>query len=149
MAALELLWPRRGCADRYARQVAGESTFYVAHDGEEIVGRGEAHWAGPFMSEVADAIGSVPEINGLEIVAHRRGAGIGTALIAAIEEEARRRGVPAIGLGVGLDNDRAERLYRRLGYVDDLRYEDCYTWIDADDVAHEAADACQFLTKQL
>ena len=42
--------------------------------------------------------------------------GIGTRLVAAGEEEARRRGFPALELSVEPDNPGALRLYRRLGY---------------------------------
>jgi len=149
VAALEALWPRVGLADRYARQKAGESTFFLAHDGDDIVGRGEAIWTGPVMTAVREALGVVPEINGLVVVEGRRGEGIGTALLEAIEDEARQRGFAAIGLGVDFDNHEAEKLYRRLGFTGDLRYDDCYTTYDADGVPHDVADPCRFMTKRL
>jgi GNAT superfamily N-acetyltransferase len=149
LAALEALWPLRGCANRYARQVSGESSFLLVRDESEIVGRCEVRWAGPFMPEVQAALGAIPEINGLEVVTDHRGLGIGTAIIGDIEAQARRRGLTAIGLGVALDNHKAERLYRRLGYDGDLRYVDRYTWHDANGQPHDAADDCRFMTKQL
>ena len=44
--------------------------------------------------------------------------GIGTALVQAGEDTARRLGHGRIALGVGLDNPGARRLYERLGYRD-------------------------------
>ncbi len=45
-----------------------------------------------------------------------QGLGIGTALIAELEDRVRRRGRSEARLGVEHDNPAAHRLYRRLGY---------------------------------
>jgi [ribosomal protein S18]-alanine N-acetyltransferase len=45
-----------------------------------------------------------------------RGQGVGSALIAAVEEEARRRDLKAVNLEVAVENADAIRLYERLGY---------------------------------
>jgi ribosomal protein S18 acetylase RimI-like enzyme len=42
--------------------------------------------------------------------------GVGSLLIAELEDRVRRRGLPRATLGVEHDNPRAEALYRRLGY---------------------------------
>ncbi|KAB7744119.1 GNAT family N-acetyltransferase [Nostocoides sp. F2B08] len=47
-----------------------------------------------------------------------RGRGIGTAVVQDLISDARSRG-DAVTLSVARDNDRAVRLYRRLGFVDD------------------------------
>jgi GNAT superfamily N-acetyltransferase len=44
--------------------------------------------------------------------------GIGTALIHAGEDTARRLGHQRLAMGVGVDNPDARRLYERLGYTD-------------------------------
>ncbi|WP_201293276.1 GNAT family N-acetyltransferase [Arthrobacter zhaoguopingii] len=46
----------------------------------------------------------------------RRPRGAGTARCAWAEEQAAAAGFGAIYLGVGVDNDRARKLYERLGY---------------------------------
>lgn len=43
--------------------------------------------------------------------------GVGSILIAALEDRVRRRGLPRATLSVEHDNPRAEALYRRLGYT--------------------------------
>jgi GNAT superfamily N-acetyltransferase len=53
------------------------------------------------------------EMNALE--AGPQGQGIGTALILAGEQEARRRAAPIPGLAVEVQNQGAGRLYERLG----------------------------------
>ncbi|HEY9291878.1 MAG TPA: GNAT family N-acetyltransferase [Microlunatus sp.] len=45
--------------------------------------------------------------------------GVGTILIAELEERIRRRGLSRATLGVEHDNPRAAALYRRLGYSED------------------------------
>lgn len=50
-----------------------------------------------------------------------RGAGIGSRLLAAAEDEARRRGLPYMGLMVTEDNAAARALYERAGYLTERR----------------------------
>jgi ribosomal protein S18 acetylase RimI-like enzyme len=52
------------------------------------------------------------------IAPERRGAGFGSAALAALEEWARANGVTSIGLHVFGHNDGARQLYRRIGYVE-------------------------------
>ena len=51
----------------------------------------------------------------------RGGAGIGTALLTAAEDEARRRGLPYMALMVTDENAPARALYDRAGYVTERR----------------------------
>jgi ribosomal protein S18 acetylase RimI-like enzyme len=51
----------------------------------------------------------------------RQGAGIGAALLAAAEDEARRRGLPYMALMVTEENAVARRLYERAGYGTERR----------------------------
>jgi RimJ/RimL family protein N-acetyltransferase len=53
---------------------------------------------------------------GIAVVDEWRGRGVGTALLAAVENWARHAGVEAIVLDVATPNDAAARLYERLGY---------------------------------
>lgn len=50
-----------------------------------------------------------------------QGAGIGTALLAAAEDEARRRGLPYMALMVTEENEAARGLYERAGYRTERR----------------------------
>lgn len=50
-----------------------------------------------------------------------RRTGVGAALLAAAEDEARRRGVPYIALMVSEENEGARRLYGHAGYHTERR----------------------------
>ena len=108
---------RRFFADCLARQAAGEGVLLVAWlDG----------WpAGDvFLSRDADEhevrrhLPGVATLAHLEVAGRLQRRGIGTALVLAGEDAARRLGRDRIALGVGLDNPGARRLYERLGYTD-------------------------------
>jgi GNAT superfamily N-acetyltransferase len=60
----------------------------------------------------------VPTLTHLEVLGPLQRRGIGTALIHAGEDTARRLGDQHLAIGVGLDNPGARRLYERLGYAD-------------------------------
>jgi ribosomal protein S18 acetylase RimI-like enzyme len=62
-----------------------------------------------------------PEVAGLYgmwVAPEARGAGVGTALIDAVEAWAREAGYGSIGLGVTTGNEPAIRLYSARGYTD-------------------------------
>ena len=94
-------WPREG------------DVGFVADDGDPI---GAAWWR--YLTHDDPGYGYVddntPEIS-MGVVASHRGQGVGTALLGALCNEARRRDMPALSLSVE-DGNRAAALYRRLGF---------------------------------
>ena len=67
------------------------------------------HWAG----ETDASIGEL-------VVAHEaEGMGIGTALVEAVVEHAKAEGYARISVSTGAANERARRLYGRLGFEDE------------------------------
>jgi RimJ/RimL family protein N-acetyltransferase len=56
---------------------------------------------------------------GMFVAAHRRG--VATALVAAVIEWTRARGLHKLALGVFPHNDAAIALYRKFGFVDEGR----------------------------
>jgi ribosomal-protein-alanine N-acetyltransferase len=83
-----------------------ETRFYlVARDGAEIVG-----YAG---------LCAYPDESFVQTIAvkrDRQGTGIGTTLLTALIDEARRRDEPMVGLEVRADNLVAQRMYRGFGF---------------------------------
>jgi GNAT superfamily N-acetyltransferase len=56
-------------------------------------------------------------VDELYVIPERRGAGLGRALLRAVEAEARRSGVRRLHLEVERGNDAARRLYLREGFA--------------------------------
>jgi putative acetyltransferase len=57
------------------------------------------------------------ELKKLYVDGAARGVGLGARLVGLVEDEARRRGAPAVELWSDTRFDKAHRLYERLGYV--------------------------------
>ena len=62
--------------------------------------------------------GGQADVLTLAVAAHRWGEGIGGALLDGLRTEAARRACTEVFLEVRVDNDRAQRLYRRRGFTD-------------------------------
>ena len=75
--------------------------------------------------------------------------GIGTALLEACEDEARRRGYPAIHLGVDDRDPRPVSLYRRAGYQVVGSEPGSWHEMDADGAARLVTVNLVLMTKQL
>jgi len=96
----------------FLRSVGGDlRNVLVSLDGDRIVG-----YANPVVDEDEAWIG------GIGVLPSHRGRGIGTKLMLAAERDCRERGVREISLEVIEGNDRATRLYGKLGYVGGRRY---------------------------
>lgn len=80
------------------------SEYLVAWLGGEPVGHVCVEWSEP------------PELQDLWVLPERRGEGIGTALVEAVERRVSARDAALLRLTVGIANTRAARLYERLGY---------------------------------
>lgn len=105
--------------DRYWQEnVVGERITLIAELEGTIVGYTNIIWLPVYESFREQGI---PEINDMNVVAPLRCNGIGTKLIAAAEAIARHSGKSVIGIGVGATPDYAiaQKLYPKLGYVED------------------------------
>jgi GNAT superfamily N-acetyltransferase len=135
--------------ERWAWQLRQKAVYLLAWRGAEVVGRATLLLRSRYP-EVRSVLPELAEINALE--ARPQGEGTGTALILAAEREARHRSVPIAGLAVDITNDRAQRLYERLGYAMWAHGLVIDRWIqraNAGRILGEQADQCFYLTKQL
>jgi ribosomal protein S18 acetylase RimI-like enzyme len=87
----------------------------VAEDGGRVAGF-LACTVRPNLYHGADA-GHVDE---LVVDRDCRGRGIGTMLLTEFLERMRRRGCAEVSVGVLLGNDRAQRLYRAMGFTEEV-----------------------------
>lgn len=120
-------------------QADGVSVLLVAWIRTDPVGSGQL-----------DLRTSPVELKNLSVRPDVRGRGIGSTLVAAAESWARRHGHTRVGMGVGIDNPDARRLYERLGYAPTGRISTVtYDYVDAEGVAHRATETDELLVKRL
>jgi ribosomal protein S18 acetylase RimI-like enzyme len=89
-----------------ARLNQGDGFYLVAWEGEEPLGH------------LHLALTDPPELQDVAVRVQHRRRGVASALTEAAEQEARARGFDRVRLTVSVDNDVAQTLYRRLGYLD-------------------------------
>ncbi len=99
-------------------QQRGERTILVVYHGTNVVGYGTIVWEPEYELFRREGI---PEIIDLNVITEYQGAGIGRALIDALERVAVERNKPYMGISVVQTPEyaKANRLYPRLGYVPD------------------------------
>jgi GNAT superfamily N-acetyltransferase len=119
---------RRFFADCLATQEAGGGVLLVAWVDGRPVGDVFLSLGPADEPEVRRHLPGVPTLVHLEVVGPLQRRGIGTALVRAGEDAARRLGHDRVALGVGLDNPGARRLYERLGYTDWGRGHTVASW---------------------
>ncbi|MFY9605158.1 MAG: GNAT family N-acetyltransferase [Thermoplasmata archaeon] len=96
----------------FLRSVGGRvANVMIALDGEKIVG---------YINPVID--GPEAWIGGVGVLPSYRGKGLGRELMIASEDFARRKGAREVSLEVIEGNDRAQKLYERLGYASTRKY---------------------------
>lgn len=101
-----------------AEQEKCDTTFLLALDGDELVGRLVIRWAGTKDDEIHELVPNTPNISLVRTREDQRRRGVGASLMQSAENLARAQGYEQVGLGVALDNEAARRLYQRLGYED-------------------------------
>ena len=93
---------------RWSEREQGLRTMFVA----ETDGR----FAGGVSFDVRPDFPGLLHLYALAVAPPLQRGGVGTALIRAVEDESRRRGLEGVYLGVAEDNPDARRLYESLGY---------------------------------
>jgi GNAT superfamily N-acetyltransferase len=150
-ALVAVLGQRHFFTDHLARQQRGEGVLLVAWlDGHPV---GDVYLAREpaEQPEVRRHLPGVPRLEHLEVLGRLQRRGIGTALIRAGEETARRLGHRRVALAVGVDNPDARRLYERLGYADWGHGTIVGTWQDHDQDGPPVtvSETCDMLAKRL
>jgi GNAT superfamily N-acetyltransferase len=135
--------------DRLDRQARDLGELYVSLVDGEPVGHVFLWRDEPYVERVRAENAWTPTLTRLEVTPARRGHGLGTALVAAVEQRAVELGYLRIDLGVALDNPDARRLYERLGYREWPHGTVEDTWTDPDEpgVVHHLH--CHWLVKRL
>jgi ribosomal protein S18 acetylase RimI-like enzyme len=90
-----------------------DSVIFVAEDGEKVVGYVYAALEPISWKELRDACGYIRDIR---VEGPNRRAGTATALMEAAIQWLRERGAPRVILGTAEKNERAQRLFTKLGF---------------------------------
>jgi GNAT superfamily N-acetyltransferase len=106
-------WARRRA--QYESWLAGgNACLLVAEAGGEALGYAFVTWGeGPPTWDIGD---KVAELESLAVEDRHRGAGVGSALLAAAREVALSSGARQMGIGVAHSNAGALRFYERNGF---------------------------------
>jgi GNAT superfamily N-acetyltransferase len=150
-ALVAVLGQRRFFTDHLARQRDGGGVLLVAWLDGHPVGDVFLACEPAEEPEVRRHLPGVPRLIHLEVLGSFQRRGIGTALVRAGEDTARRLGHERIALGVGVDNRGARRLYELLGYADWGHGTVVGTWVERD---HDGppvtlSEVCDMLVKRL
>lgn len=119
-------WPRR--RERYREALEDGAVLFVADGAEGALGFALAR---PRAAPENLAIGRLLEVETVAVLPAARGAGIGTALMEAVEGWARERGIEHLAVTVRSANDGARRLYERRGFRS--LYETMYSTLERPD----------------
>ena len=106
---------RRVYADAYERMKLGFSMMWVAElPGVGLIGQVFIQFTCP-RPELADG-GERAYLYSFRVRKAYRSLGVGSRMIAIVEDDLRARGFQYVTLNVARDNPRAQRLYQRHGY---------------------------------
>ena len=112
------VWNSTEYAKRVAAQARGELVQVIAWSDGVPVGKGMVLYPGYEEHSTSAAREGCAEIRDVGVVEAARRRGVATALIGAMEDAARERGMQRIGLTVaqGEEDEPARALYEKLAY---------------------------------
>jgi putative acetyltransferase len=100
---------------------SGAGIFLVARRSGRPVGCGAVRWLrdASVIRELGPRVG---EVKRMYVAQEARGQGVGRALLARLEDEARKLGLVQLVLETGIRSEDAQALYRRAGFSDIAAY---------------------------
>lgn len=119
-------WPDR--RERYRDALDDGAVLFIADGADGALGYAFAH---PRAAPESLAIDRLLEVETVAVLPEARGAGIGTALMEAVEGWAYERGIEHLSVSVRTANEDARRLYERRGFRS--LYETMYSTVERPD----------------
>ena len=146
--------PARNAATHHARlnlQDDGTLVYLIAWIEDTPVGHGMLLWNGPTGSPKQHIDQPCPYVEDLWVRNGLRSRGIGARILAEMTMLAIAHGYRAVSLSVGIDNDRAIDLYKRMGFS--ATQTPAFTLSGmvtaADGETHFWSERCQYMLKSL
>ena len=154
LAALTRALPfgsRQKHAKRFALQVDRTAIYLIAWLDYLPVGHVLMHLHGPTEEAVARNFADCAALEDVFVHPDYRGSGIGSELVRAAETEIKQRGFLCIGFAVGVENLRARRFYKRLGYQEAMERPFLVSWevIDSHGQMGRGGENCTFFVEEL
>lgn len=87
-------------------EAAGNASFYLAHDSDELVG----------FAQVIRRDATTAELDRIVIFPKHAGKGIGTRLLRCALTDQRRKGIRTVVVNAGRDEEHARRFYEKNGF---------------------------------
>jgi ribosomal protein S18 acetylase RimI-like enzyme len=124
---------------RFDLQAAGKATYLIVWLDDVPIGHAMIEWAWEHEHDdpMALLLRGQPCLMDVYIVEEQRSRGIGSRLLAHIDDLVQERGHALIGLGVATDNPRARALYERHDYRDAGIGEFTSGWYELDEHGQE------------
>ncbi len=137
--------------ERFVKQQGGRAVYLVAWYKNVPVGHALLQWDGSTDEPAASELGQCPDVEDLFVCPNYRSKGIGSLLLDFAESLARQWGYSRIGLGVAIDNPRAQSLYVRRGYRDSElgEYSTGGRYVNQDGQEESWEEICNYLIRQL
>ncbi|MGB3185646.1 MAG: GNAT family N-acetyltransferase [Ornithinimicrobium sp.] len=138
--------------EKHLHSARGPELDYLgAWDSEHVLGTAVILWQGMDDDSARERhYPMVPEIAHLQVGPASRGEGVGTAPGRHSEQLVRGAGYSSVVIAVSMDNDRAAKLYERLGYTPTgATVVSNYTWTDTEGVHHPERETNTVLERLL
>lgn len=101
---------------RFKEQEKGNAKYLIAWLLEKPIGHIFLRLDGTKDKLIKKEIGRCAHIEAAAVKPNLRSRGIGTKLVRKCESLSRKKGFKKIGMAVGINNLRASKLYKKLGY---------------------------------
>ncbi len=137
--------------ERLGRQDKGKAVYLVAWRGNIPIGHILLEWSGTIDEPMRSQLVTCPNLEDLYVVPQHRSKGVGSLLLQEAEIRVQQKGYPHIGLGVGVDNTGARRLYQRHGYEDGGfgKYKSSGSYVDQGGKEQTWEEICFYLVKPI
>ena len=128
-----------------------ENIYCIAWLDSNAVGHLLLRLAGAKEPFLKGKIKNCPHIEGVAVTEQFQGQGIGTRLIQKAEGIAKQKGFVYLGLAVNIENERAIKLYQKLGYQHSKfgTFKSSYSFKDPQGKRIRCYEKCVYLVKKL